>query len=712
MLLKFTLLSLLLIAQSDRPPASPPDQAAGTGSATTRSGNGEEREALSTAERIARLQRAIADSQRQIDELTTRLQAPESEYAQAEKEFRGIDELLEQAKRAADRLREESSAESVLELAAQDTAMLQKRWTLARERFDLAIQERKAAQSSLSALEQRMQEDRAALAKLSPGFEPKGSGEGAQLAPGADGKALSPPDLLPATKAAAAAPQNSSATPTSAQPEMQPSAAPPPVQLPGHQVGATRQIPEAQPLTGDDKAPDERIVKAQEEATSREQVAQEAAATARSIMARMDALRQSVEAERSLLKTAQRQVDNAYETKQALNEEMQTRWSAGEGWAELRDLRQNISEADKRITGLRQEIRERTERLDSLQAELSVLQSERLAAVQEADAAKQQADAAKQQLAELSNPFAPQNMLQWVLDHGPKILGIIAGMIILLAGARIMERRMVPIIAKHGRAIAGSLEERENRARTLLSVFHNAMRIFVIVGGSLMLLAELGMNIVPLITAAGVVGLAIAFGAQNLIRDYFYGFIILLENQYQINDVIKIGDISGLVERITLRITVLRDLEGTVHFLPHGEVKSVSNMTHGWSRALFDIGVAYKENTDRVIQVLKDLGREMRRDPEYSSVILDEPEMLGVNQLGDSAVVIRFFLKTRPQKQWGVKRELLRRIKNKFDELGIEIPFPHQTVYNRFDGPNGEAHAEEERLRAGKWEAPDAYARR
>jgi small conductance mechanosensitive channel len=200
--------------------------------------------------------------------------------------------------------------------------------------------------------------------------------------------------------------------------------------------------------------------------------------------------------------------------------------------------------------------------------------------------------------------------------------------------------------------------------------------------GTLTLLDEIGLPVGPLMGGAAVVGLAIAFGAQNLIKDFFTGFMILLEQQYMVNDVVKIGNIAGQVERISLRMTTLRDLEGRVHFMPHGNITAVTNMTHGWSRAVFDIDVAYKEDVDRVIEVLLDLGQQLRRDPEYGPLILDDPTMLGVDAFGDSAVTIKFYLKTRPLRQWPVKRELLRRIKNRFDELGIEIPFPHRTLYH------------------------------
>jgi small conductance mechanosensitive channel len=149
--------------------------------------------------------------------------------------------------------------------------------------------------------------------------------------------------------------------------------------------------------------------------------------------------------------------------------------------------------------------------------------------------------------------------------------------------------------------------------------------------------------------------------------------------------VVKIGSTSGQVERITLRMTVLRDGDGWVHFLPNGQISSVTNMTHGWSRAVFDIGVGYKEDVDRVMAVLQDLGKELRSDPEFGPLMLEDLTMLGIEALGESAVVIKFFIKTRTLQQWLVKREMLRRIKNRFDELGIEIPFPSRTVYHRYD---------------------------
>jgi small conductance mechanosensitive channel len=196
-----------------------------------------------------------------------------------------------------------------------------------------------------------------------------------------------------------------------------------------------------------------------------------------------------------------------------------------------------------------------------------------------------------------------------------------------------------------------------------------------------MVLTEFGMNITPIITGAGIAGLAVGFGAQNLVRDIISGFFLILEDQIRVGDVAVINGTSGLVEAIRLRTIVLRDLQGVVHVFPNGEVKQVSNMTKEWSRYVIDVGVAYKENVDRVIEVLKEIGHELRLDPNFAPLILEPLQVLGVDDFAESQVTIKIMIKTLPLKQWEVGRELRRRIKNTFDQKGIEIPFPHLSVY-------------------------------
>lgn len=223
--------------------------------------------------------------------------------------------------------------------------------------------------------------------------------------------------------------------------------------------------------------------------------------------------------------------------------------------------------------------------------------------------------------------------------------------------------------------------EKEARAQTLIHVATNFIKIVVLTFVIFSFLQEIGVNIATLLTGAGILGLAVGFGAQSLVKDFFSGFFILMENQYAVGDVISINGTGGLVEKITLRVTILRDLSGNRHIFPNGLITAVTNMTHEWSRCVIDVGVAYKENVDRVIDELKTIGLDIYHDAAWKDIINKEPEILGVDKLGDSAVFVRMLAETKPIKQWDVMRELNRRIKNHFDKVGIEIAFPHMQVY-------------------------------
>jgi small conductance mechanosensitive channel len=197
----------------------------------------------------------------------------------------------------------------------------------------------------------------------------------------------------------------------------------------------------------------------------------------------------------------------------------------------------------------------------------------------------------------------------------------------------------------------------------------------------MMILEKLGIQIGPILAAAGVLGLAVGFGAQKLVEDVISGFFILLEDQIRVNDVVVISGTGGLVEKVNLRMVVLRDLAGNVHYIRNGSIGTVTNMTKEYSRYVFDIGVAYREDTDEVVEVIKKVDEEMRADSGFKDLILEPIEILGVDKFADSAVIIKARTKTKPVQQWAVGREFNRRLKKKFDELGIEIPFPHTTLY-------------------------------
>jgi small-conductance mechanosensitive channel len=223
--------------------------------------------------------------------------------------------------------------------------------------------------------------------------------------------------------------------------------------------------------------------------------------------------------------------------------------------------------------------------------------------------------------------------------------------------------------------------EVEKRISTLANIFKRGVAVAVAVFAGIMILSELGFDIKPILAGAGIVGLAVGFGAQNLVRDIISGLFYTFENRLRVGDVAIINGTGGLVEQVNLRTSVLRGLDGTIHVFPNGAINTLSNMTYEFSYYLFDVGVAYKEDTDRVISVLKEVGDQIMQEEAYRSAILEPLEILGVDKFGDSAVIIKARIKTLPIKQWLVGREMNRRIKKRFDELGIEIPFPHQSLY-------------------------------
>jgi small-conductance mechanosensitive channel len=227
----------------------------------------------------------------------------------------------------------------------------------------------------------------------------------------------------------------------------------------------------------------------------------------------------------------------------------------------------------------------------------------------------------------------------------------------------------------------GSDGEMAKRAKTISTLFRRTISVIIWVIAIITALQQAGFDIAPILATAGVAGLAISFGAQNLVRDVISGVIILLENQIRVGDVAQLNGVGGLVEEINLRTVRLRALDGTVHIFPNGGITTLANMTNEYSYYLWDLGVGYKEDPDHVVEVVTELAREMRQEPVYSDAILDDLEVLGVDQLGENAVIIKMRIKTRPIQQWMVGREMNRRIKKRFDELGIELPFPRRQLY-------------------------------
>jgi small conductance mechanosensitive channel len=270
--------------------------------------------------------------------------------------------------------------------------------------------------------------------------------------------------------------------------------------------------------------------------------------------------------------------------------------------------------------------------------------------------------------------------------------GLMAGgrILLILALAFVLARALRAVAARVADLVQGEegpLGERARRAQTLAGFLQRAAALFIFLIAFTMILRELGVDVVPIIAGAGLAGVALGFGAQNLIKDLIAGFLVLSEDQFRVGDVIRTAGVSGQVERITLRMTQVRDVEGVLHTVPNGEIKVVSNLTKEFSRVALDVGVSYGEDLDRVIKVLEGVARDLAGDPQFAKVILEPPRVLGVEALGESQVTLRLLAKTEPLRQWDVARELRKRIKTAFDREGIHASAPDPVIGRKAEPP-------------------------
>ncbi len=243
-----------------------------------------------------------------------------------------------------------------------------------------------------------------------------------------------------------------------------------------------------------------------------------------------------------------------------------------------------------------------------------------------------------------------------------------------------MSRRLFRVFRDYMNSRAESAEE-TRRIETLARMFRYISTVVISLVAGMLALSELGISIAPILGAAGVVGLAVGFGAQSLIKDFFNGFFMLLENQIRHGDVVEVAGKTGVVEDVNLRYVRLRDFEGSVHYVPNGLITTVTNKSRGYAYALIDVSIAYRENVDEVCGVMREVGEKLRAAEGFAEKILEDLDIVGVQEWGDSAVVLRCRFKTVALEQWGVRREFLRRLKEAFDARGIEIPYPHLTIY-------------------------------
>lgn len=274
-----------------------------------------------------------------------------------------------------------------------------------------------------------------------------------------------------------------------------------------------------------------------------------------------------------------------------------------------------------------------------------------------------------------------EKLINWSIETIPALLLIIVVFVLSRWLLKTILRKLNQAILSHVQSDEQNQLEKEKRATTLMGIIRGVLIVTIWSVFILIFLRQLGMDIAPILAGAGIVGLAVGFGAQELVRDAISGFFLILENRIRTGDVAVINGTGGLVESINLRTVTLRDLSGVVHTFQNGKINTLANMTKDWSAMVFDIGVAYKENIERVTAVVQEVGEKLKAEDVFAPKILEPIEIFGLDKFGDSAVIVKARIKTVPREQWNVGREFNKRLKVAFDQHGIEIPFPHRTIY-------------------------------
>jgi small conductance mechanosensitive channel len=590
----------------------------------------------SDTEQLLRIEKVIEFDREKLADLKTDVSKRQKFFDQLADSIRVLDEELAQRKARLDQIAEtgDPSQESTVqaELSSLETEL-----ELFQTQSELAFSSLTTIREQMLALEKKLEREQRALDSLS-GLVPE--------------EGTAPPPA---------------ASPT-AQPDVSPSAMP---MLPGVPPATSIATPAEPPAPVETTAQ----IEALRELERRQRDEREAQQRLVEFVKRKESLEEQIALEGELLETAQGSVENLTRALENRRGEMEK----ASAEAEIRRHRESISRIEGLLDGAHRETEERGAYLDSLKERLESLRAEERSITEETTAGRDAVSSARSRLRWLQSPLHPENLLRWARERGPRVLIVLIALTLLLTLLRLGIRRLMHLLIRrsHDRTSAA------DRADTLALSFRSAASFLIVIGGGLLLLQEAGVDIVAVLGGAAVLGVAVAFGAQNLMRDYFTGFLILLENQFELGDLVTIAGVTGNVESVNMRVTVLRDLEGRVHFIPNGEIKAVTNRTYHWGRAVIEVPIGYNENVDRAIETLSEVASGLRADPDWADRITEDPIMMGVDAFTEYGVVIKFMLQTTPEDMFTVRRELLRRVKNKFDELGIQISVPHRILLQR-----------------------------
>ena len=392
---------------------------------------------------------------------------------------------------------------------------------------------------------------------------------------------------------------------------------------------------------------------------------------------RKQLLEQQIEFEEDLSETHDKEVENLKLALEAFEARLQKYRDTDAPDEKIQRLERGVREITHSLEVSDDDDDARHAYIKSLHERQSRLEEEELRVTALVDEKDRAAEKARDRIGWLESPIHPQNVVHWAQERGPRMLLVIAAALFLLLFVRFSSRGIA-------RALVGRRRSARNvgtgRADTLAFSFQSASRVVIVVLGVMLVLQEAGVDITTVLGGAAIIGVAIAFGAQDLMKDYFSGFLILAEDQYQLGDLITIRGITGTVESVNMRVTVLRDLEGRVHFIPNGSIDQVTNRTYGWGRPVFEVPVGFGEDVDRAIETLVEVAKELAQDPDWKGSIIGDPDMLGVDKFTDYGLVIKFMVKTQPDQLFAVRREMLRRITKRFQELGIQITVPQRIL--------------------------------
>jgi len=651
------LAALLLCALATTPTLAQGDPDAGTGTGTEAEAEAEAdagvdagvdeapTEAASDAKRMVRIRKVI-----ELD--TQHLRWLRSELRSRTEWFEGLVEAM--AEVAAERNEKKEKLEALeadpesdpeeVEALRAELKEVEVDYGLFDTQTDLALTAEKAVREQLTALEDKLEKEKRALGELTGEIE------------------IEVPDEAPAP---APAPAEAAKAP------------PLPSLVP---------VPAAQPASQEEAKSSSTMTTAQIEAHNvleqAERDGQLAKIALSEFVQRKQALEEQIEFEEGLDETHTKEVENLKLAQEAFEARLQKYRDADAPVEKIQRLDRGIREISRALEKADDDDDARATYIKSLHDRRTRLEEEELRVTAVVDEKERAAEKARDHIAWLESPIHPQNVAHWAKERGPRMLLVIAAALFLLLFVRISARGIARALVGRRR---GARSLGTGRADTLAFSFQSASRVVIVVMGVMLVLQEGGVDITTVLGGAAIMGVAIAFGAQDLMKDYFSGFLILAEDQYQLGDLITIRGITGTVESVNMRVTVLRDLEGRVHFIPNGSIDQVTNRTYGWGRPVLEVPVGFDEDVDKAMETLVEIAKNLRDDSDWKGSIIGDPEMLGVDKFTDYGVVIKFMVKTQPDKLFAVRRELLRRITKRFNELGIQITVP-QRIFLRGEG--------------------------